>query len=796
MFEQAFAAAAEVSSDENWTRLQKYEEKEYYSATDVEINLNERTIGDLSGNVSTLGEDNSQYIQFIMDRYADGVDLTTMLIQVQYKLEDGQESVSAPVNAYASESRIRFGWPISRIATQKAQTIQFIVFCTGNRQDGETYVLKTKPIKYKIEFTLGIGGTIIAPDEDWFLQFENVMNEKMNQVATLTEDAIDSAAGAKESEQNAAQSASTASTLASQVQSNTAQAKASADAAKVSEQNAKASEDAARVYAGNASAVANVQIGTSDTAGLLRGGDIHVDESGALKMITTTTETTMPNSHDGRLLVEEIGGVCEQKQYTGKNVLENTTLKNVATSYGVTFTPNADGSITVNGTPSQWFPQAINQKLLLTSGTEYVLSGCPSGGGYYTYYMYIEIKTSDGGSIVHRDEGNGVTFTYPTNAISAFIAIALNENVAVSNLQYKPMIRLASITDPTYEPYTGGIPSPNPSYPQEIKKSVVSGVKTHGGKNMFDKSILSNAQHGVTSYVKIKAKPNTTYVFSSNIPKSFGGGHAYVFMYTTYGGEATSVNGVWEGQTRTARTSDDGIVTVAYRSDNDNISDLTKYWYQLEEGTVATSYEPYKGTSITLSNPIDLYGIGDVQDVITPKNVDRRFVKISNYDTFTISPYGNKEKHYGYVLIPSGSANFETGGKILCSHLPLIDSGSHYKGSEIGVTLYPTAIGICVDIPTTTEVKSWLIDNGVEFICQTATETTESLPTADQIALNSLATYDGITYLEFDSEVQPTFEGEYGTSKVGGYTLESLLTARNNKLEIEAMKAVQATSEE
>lgn len=34
-----------------------------------------------------------------------------------------------------------------------------------------------------------------------------------------------------------------------------------------------------------------------------------------------------------------------------------------------------------------------------------------------------------------------------------------------------PMLRLASIEDDTYEPYTGGIPSPNPEYPQEIEVS-------------------------------------------------------------------------------------------------------------------------------------------------------------------------------------------------------------------------------------------------------------------------------------------------------------------------------------
>jgi hypothetical protein len=36
--------------------------------------------------------------------------------------------------------------------------------------------------------------------------------------------------------------------------------------------------------------------------------------------------------------------------------------------------------------------------------------------------------------------------------------------------------------------------------------------------------------------------------------------------------------------------------------------------------------------------------------------------------------------------------------------------------------------------------------------------------------------------LEFDSEIEPTFSGEYGTSKVGGYTLEGMLAGRNGEL--------------
>lgn len=559
-----------------------------------------------------------------------------------------------------------------------------------------------------------------------------------------------------------------------------------ANSAKQSADRAYSEAERAKTYANNAEAVTGVQIATKDRAGLIKGGDNHIAEDGTLMLITETTDTTMPNSFDGRLLVNEIKGVCQQganpsptspqeiKYVKGKNLLENTMIKELVSAYGATFTPQKDGSIVVSGNASQWFPQAINQKLQLKPGENYTFTGCPAGAGYRTYYMYIEIKLSDGGSVVHREEGGGVTFTYPKNAVSAFVAFGINENVAMSNLRFYPMIRKASIADSTYVPYG------------------LLRVKTHGKNflnalNVFD---FGEAPPNYEGLLQLKIEvPNGAYTISTNVPLGIGNVASVLvsdngFSYTS------SENGVSIGMPKSITISD-GNLYVAFR-----VLDLVegrinvtredfvngKYWVQIEEGTVATTYEPYKESSVTLSKPIDLYGIGDVQDTIIPKQIKRKFVKISNYDTFTISPYGNKEKHYGYVLVPSGSANFETSGNILCSHLPLIDGGSHYKGSEIGVALYPTAIGICVDIPTVTEVKSWLVENEVEFICQTATETTEELPLADQVALNSLATYDGITYLEFDSEVQPTFEGEYGTSKVGGYTLEGMLAGRNGEL--------------
>ncbi len=82
--------------------------------------------------------------------------------------------------------------------------------------------------------------------------------------------------------------------------------------------------------------------------------------------------------------------------------------------------------------------------------------------------------------------------------------------------------------------------------------------------------------------------------------------------------------------------------------------------------------------------------------------------------------------------------------------------------------------------------KTWLTSNPTTVQYPLATPTIETLDAESQIALNSLETFDGMTYVEFDTRVQPLeFEAEVGTSQVGAYTLESLNNSESNAVKIE-----------
>ena len=157
-------------NDEEFQRLTKYVLAADYDDEQGPVEVNGRSIGDLSNQISVEGEDNSQYIQFLMPRYYDGIDLTEMLINIHYELSDGQGSNDYPVNAYYSDAHIKFGWIIPQQAVSYSGEVSFCIFAAGTK-NYKNYVLKTETKKYTVKSGLDVDGGMIEPDENWYLNF-------------------------------------------------------------------------------------------------------------------------------------------------------------------------------------------------------------------------------------------------------------------------------------------------------------------------------------------------------------------------------------------------------------------------------------------------------------------------------------------------------------------------------------------------------------------------------------------------------------------------------------------------
>jgi hypothetical protein len=132
------------------------------------------------------------------------------------------------------------------------------------------------------------------------------------------------------------------------------------------------------------------------------------------------------------------------------------------------------------------------------------------------------------------------------------------------------------------------------------------------GKNKFD-GVYPDISSSTVQYRPIYVG-NGTYTISTDCPKnSAEGANIFFLAGNAQAGASTQGNGVWNGRTITV-TTDDGYVTVAYRSEG-NV-DPTNYNTQIESGSQATSFAPY--SNICPISGRDSVAVDDVGKNIWP----------------------------------------------------------------------------------------------------------------------------------------------------------------------------------
>lgn len=179
-------------------------------------------------------------------------------------------------------------------------------------------------------------------------------------------------------------------------------------------------------------------------------------------------ETHLEDSDNGKIQDMIIYGRSSQFTTTGKNLLKYPYIETTKTSSGIMFTDNKDGSINVSGTATDTayynlYSNMDGKRLTLASGTYKLVA---KGRSKCNVFINNGVNSA-------KNEG---TFTITDGHNDVWCFIQVFKGLAVDETIY-PMIQLASSTDESYEPYTGGKPSPNPDYPQEIKRVVNPIVK-------------------------------------------------------------------------------------------------------------------------------------------------------------------------------------------------------------------------------------------------------------------------------------------------------------------------------
>lgn len=300
------------------------------------------------------------------------------------------------------------------------------------------------------------------------------------------------------------------------------------DNAKFYNEQSRSNAERAEGAADRAVAVSGVDIATVELAGLVKpdGDSIKILPDGTIytntpeieRKLEETTEKVniiiqkaelnikdsasgdrihLTDSADGKIVDFALFGKAIQKSTTGKNILSFKAPYSSIMGKGLDFITHEDNSVTVRGTATSqvdWYVVggwADQTNALPVSEGQIIVKGySPTPGlnlyvnGYQSVLGYISTSGVD-------------------------LKLTINSNNTVRGVFYRfaqgytydltiyPMIRACDefgdpIGDDTYEPYTGGNPSPNPDYPQDIKVSGSDGsVEVESANQDGTKSITA-----------------------------------------------------------------------------------------------------------------------------------------------------------------------------------------------------------------------------------------------------------------------------------------------------------------
>ena len=492
-------------------------------------------------------------------------------------------------------------------------------------------------------------------------------------------------------------------------------------------------------------------------------------------------ENNLPDSDDGRIVDLKLYGRSEQKKYSGKNLL-NVTL-GTTTSNGVTCTANGDGTYTVNGIAPDGTNVYFNiaQKFTAKAGKKYKLVGCPAGGDMDTKF-----------ALFYRDNwrvdvGNGSTFTKAEDTTD-YVSIKICAGFTANNLVFKPMIVDADVysaaTYDAYEPYVGGIPSPNPDYPQEIKGVVNPTVKVWG-KNLFG---FEKSAADVTD--QLRATPTQrlsfTKISDNSIKCAYCGGTwsmGYIQLDGVDGTKSYKVSYKVAENTIPAYTpqitinptqsTSEKLVLDVYGGNGTTTVSTANYFVleniQLEVGSTATEYQPYTKTVAALPytlNAIPVSSGGNVtidgQEYIADYvDIERgKLVRMCKEIVFTGEEKWDMDSS-GIWASDNGNS-FYTGlgfqspqGAALCNAADFIERMNTSAFRDECFTLAGSGSQIeFIRFPFTTvdDFKSYLKNNSVKAII-ILNAPTEIALTADEIAaFKALASYYPATNVSCTSD--------------------------------------------
>lgn len=489
----------------------------------------------------------------------------------------------------------------------------------------------------------------------------------------------------------------------------------------------------------------------------------------------------LPNSLDAPLEGLELGGKTEQVQTTGKNVWD----PNACADFGLN--ENSANSIRFENDVVTYISDkgSYNQIALRIPIGKLQIGDYKVSFGRVTCKRKDTSKTESGtlGAFAFYKDGVLVTrsVTFSVDDPNADYSMTCSGFSAGNNglLELSvenPMISQISVG--TYEPYTGGKPSPSPEYPQEIKNS----GKRNEGTQKYEVEVTINSsnlfkvtEHTTGYYVdkdgKVKITKTLGYSWTAvvnNLHKQTVILHITTAINTRYRMYCTDLEDtiLYKYEDSSANTNDnshtfnmpDGAKKIYVSVLEINSAEQAEIALNL--GNVTLPYEPYKEQTLTLTSdrPITKWDrlveqggqigwlYGSVNETIDGKTGKWSIQPASKtfYRTDITFP----------IVVP------------FCIELLGYDYSMGGYKKDTGITINNLGI-LCITLPKEVELtldayKQYLADNPLHVLYKGDSEEFIPLPQSEQNAIRALKTYYPTTVITADGgELDPDIKATY-----------------------------------
>ncbi len=315
--------------------------------------------------------------------------------------------------------------------------------------------------------------------------------------------------------------------------------------------------------------------------------------------------------------IAEIGGVTRKCT----NLIPFPYKFTSGETSGVSYTVSNDGGVTYTGTATAQINPYYVMGFLLKAGT-YFLSGCPSGGSWETYQLFVQ--TEDYNTTIANDFGAGRRFTLEEDTY-VNICFIVSKDATVSGLTVRPMLNTGDTALP-YEPYFSGLRSAPVTEVVSEGVNLTTAQAVYKGAQRYEELVAdgrncirftSGASYETTP---ITFAPNTQYTVSFYAKgEDFGGATtgntAFTFYYEdgTFSKVAIGQASPWMFISLTSTSGKTvksvGVSANEYRAyvyiDTDT--------FMLNKGTTAQPYRPYIKRTLSIPEAVQAlpdYGIG------------------------------------------------------------------------------------------------------------------------------------------------------------------------------------------